>query len=115
MNRFLDALTFGPARRRRAMHRRLARLDKAYRTGEASRNPRDWTLPERSADASLVRLLLVLVLIAAAVLGVVIGLRAVTGPETAPQPADPPATSRTASHVDDMQLPTYPGTRQPSL
>jgi hypothetical protein len=75
MGRLFDAVTFGPARRRRSMDKQLARLDAAYRLGTPS-SPRDWQPYEPSsgagASASLGRLVVVLVLIGAAVAGVVV-------------------------------------------
>ena len=77
MGRFLDAVTFGPARRRRSMNKQLARLDAAYRLGEPL-SPRDWQPRDASAagaSASPARLFVVLVLLVAAVAGVVFLLR----------------------------------------
>src|SRR4051794_22127334 len=78
MGRIFDAVTFGPARRRRSMNKQLARLDAAYRLGEP-RSPRDWQprdqFPGASGSASVGRLVVVLVLLGAAVVGVIVLLR----------------------------------------
>ncbi len=100
MVRFLDAVTFGPTRRRRSMNKQLARLDAAYRLGTPS-SPQGWPADDRfaggGASASPVRLLVVLVLLAAVVSGVVFLLRGggsgADSPRVSPTPENSVATS----------------------
>src|SRR3954470_19885595 len=101
MGRFFDAVTFGPARRRRSMNKRLARLDAAYRLGTPS-SSRDWqpfeTPQGTGASASFGRLVVVLVLLGAAVVGVIVLLRTSAGVGDSPSaPSVQPNAERSSS------------------
>src|SRR3954447_19219232 len=108
MRRLLDALTFGPARRRRRMNKQLAQWTEAYRTGVPLGGPRGGrglgdgprfggggSGGSGSPGPGVGRLLLVLGLIVAVAAGVVVGARTL-----ATRPSQPEAQpSRSASAV----------------
>ncbi|HSP37912.1 MAG TPA: matrixin family metalloprotease [Frankiaceae bacterium] len=75
MNRLFDAVTFGPARRRRNMNKQLAQLTEAYRSGSSFAPPPGRASRDQVSAASNARLLLLLTLIVAAVAGSVIAAR----------------------------------------